>query len=46
MAEVYEIKLVKWHYRFNRKKYTNDIVLIKHLLFIKEKQLRYNKNLT
>ena len=45
-AEVSKIKLVKWHYPFNRKKYNDDIVLFKHLLFIKEKQLRYNKNLT
>ena len=46
-AEVSKIKLVKWHYPVNRIKYTDDIVLVKYLLFIKEKmQLRYNKNLT
>ena len=29
-----------------KKHWWNDVVLVKYLLFIVEKQLRYNKNLT
>ena len=29
-----------------KKHWWNDVVLLKHLLFIVEKQLRYNKNVT
>ena len=47
-AEVPEIKLVKLLIIALTKKihWWSDIVLFKHLLFIAEKQLHYNKNLT
>ena len=42
-AELPEIRLVKLLTITLTEKYTDDIVLVKHLLFIAEKQLRYNK---